>query len=70
MSLYPGRFLKPSRQVTKAYRAGSRPMTVTRRGFDVALYYFTLAPTTESHCLVMTVFAAACSSRVGNTALA
>jgi hypothetical protein len=69
MSLYPGRFLKPNRQKKKAYRAGSRPMTVTRRGFDV-VGYFTLAPTTESHCLVMTAFAAACSSRVGNTALA
>ena len=31
--------------------------------------YFTVAPTTESHCLVMTSFAWPCCARVGKRAL-
>src|SRR5262249_34170499 len=48
-------------------RKPRRIMNRIRRGVDPPSY-FTLAPTTESHCLVMTPLAWACSSRVGNTA--
>src|SRR5205823_13240216 len=42
----------------------------SRRGPVGSLPYFTLAPTTVSHCLVIASLPAFCSSRVGKTALA
>jgi len=49
---------------------GGASPAVAREAPGARQPYFTLAPTTASHCLVITSFALFCWSSVGNTALA